>query len=49
MVLTNQLIYLVNVKTKRKIAQIFVAFSEKLNFKNQNVSKIRDNLESGIG
>ena len=25
-------IYLVNVKTMRKIAQIFVAFSEKLNF-----------------
>ena len=54
MVLTNQLIYLIdvktmrkiffqimcgsqkvrtlNIKTKRKIAQIFVAFSEKLNF-----------------
>ena len=28
-------IYLVNVKTIRMIAQIFVAFSEKLNFKNQ--------------
>ena len=27
-------IYLVNVKTMRKIAQIFVAFSEKLNFTN---------------
>ena len=26
-------IYLVNIKTMRKIAQIFVAFSEKLNFK----------------
>ena len=26
-------IYLVNVKTTRKIAEIFVAFSEKLNFK----------------
>ena len=26
-------IYLVNVKTMRKIEQIFVAFSEKLNFK----------------
>ena len=26
-------IYLVNVKTMRKIAHIFVAFSEKLNFK----------------
>ena len=26
-------IYLVNVKTMRKIVQIFVAFSEKLNFK----------------
>ena len=26
-------IYLVNVKTMRKIAQIFVSFSEKLNFK----------------
>ena len=26
-------IYLVSVKTMRKIAQIFVAFSEKLNFK----------------
>ena len=25
--------YLVNVKTMRKIVQIFVAFSEKLNFK----------------
>ena len=25
-------IYLVNIKTMRKIAQIFVAFSEKLNF-----------------
>ena len=30
-------IYLVNVKTIRTIAQIFVAFSEKLNF-NQTVS-----------
>ena len=28
-------IYLVNVKTIRKIAQIFVAFSEKLNFKGK--------------
>ena len=28
-------IYLVNVKTIRKIAQIFVAFSEKLNFRNK--------------
>ena len=28
-------IYLVNVKTMRKIAQIFVAFSEKLNFKKR--------------
>ena len=28
-------IYLVNVKTMRKIAQIFVAFSEKLNFTQQ--------------
>ena len=27
-------IYLVNVKTIRTIAQIFVAFSEKLNFKS---------------
>ena len=27
------MIYLVNVKTMRKIAQVFVAFSEKLNFK----------------
>ena len=27
-------IYLVNVKTMRWMAQIFVAFSEKLNFKN---------------
>ena len=30
-------IYLVNIKTMRTIAQIFVAFSEKLNFKNQGV------------
>ena len=30
-------IYLVNVKTIRTIAQIFVAFSEKLNF-NKNAS-----------
>ena len=29
----SRLIYLVNVKTMRKIVQIFVAFSEKLNFK----------------
>ena len=29
-------IYLVNVKTIRQIAQIFVAFSEKLNFMYQN-------------
>ena len=29
-------IYLVNVKTMRTIAQIFVAFSEKLNFNNSN-------------
>ena len=28
-------IYLVNVKTMRKIAQIFVAFSEKLNFTSE--------------
>ena len=27
-------IYLVNIKTMRTIAQIFVAFSEKLNFNN---------------
>ena len=36
MVLTNQLIYLVNVKTMRKIAKFFVAFLEKLNFNNDN-------------
>ena len=30
-------IYLVNVKTVRQIAQIFVAFSEKLNFKSRNL------------
>ena len=29
-------VYQVNVKTKRKIAQIFVAFSEKLNFQHCN-------------
>ena len=28
-------IYLVNVQTMRKIAQIFVAFSEELNFRGQ--------------
>ena len=31
-------IYLVNVKTMRKIEQIFVAFSEKLNFKRDSTS-----------
>ena len=31
-------VYLINVKTIRKIAQIFVAFSEKLNF-NQFTSR----------
>ena len=30
-------IYLVNVKTMRQIAHIFVAFSEKLNFIRQNL------------
>ena len=30
-------IYLVNIKTMRMIAQIFVAFSEKLNFKGQKI------------
>ena len=39
MVLSNRLIYLVNVKTMRKIEQIFVAFSEKLDF-NGVVKKI---------
>ena len=36
-------IYLVSVKTMRKIAQIFVAFSEKLNFNKYNamVKKLR--------
>ena len=33
-------IYLVNVKTMRKVAQIFVAFSEKLNFNIDFVAKI---------
>ena len=37
MVLTNQLTYLVNVKTIRMVAHIFVAFSEKLNFINSEV------------
>ena len=32
-------IYLVNIKTLRKIAQIFVAFSEKLNFTKKNVAR----------
>ena len=32
MVLTNQLIYLVNVKTIRKILSIFVAFLESMDF-----------------
>ena len=31
-------IYLVSVKTMRKIVQIFVAFSEKLNFTNKNAA-----------
>ena len=31
-------IYLVNVKTIRQIVQIFVAFSEKLNFKKYNAT-----------
>ena len=33
-------IYLVIVKTLRKIAQIFVAFSEKLNFKRMGITEI---------
>ena len=33
-------IYLVNVKTIRRMAQIFVAFSEKMNFTNNNASKL---------
>ena len=33
-------IYLVNVKTMRKIVQIFVAFSEKLNFKVPEVPEV---------
>ena len=34
--------YLINVKTIRKIAQIFVAFSEKLNFTKE--SSLLDNI-----
>ena len=33
-------IYLVNVKTNKKIAQIFVAFSEKLNFNPRSIYPI---------
>ena len=33
-------IYLVNVKTMKTIAQIFLAFSEKLNFKQASKSKL---------
>ena len=33
-------IYLVNVQTMRKIAQIFMAFSEKLNFKNLKLARL---------
>ena len=41
-------IYLVNVKTMRKIAQIFVAFSEKLNFKkNAFKSTSRECVSTG--
>ena len=35
MVLTNQLIYLVNVKTMRKIFSNYVCFSESLNFTDE--------------
>ena len=35
-------IYLVNVKTIRRMAQIFVAFTEKLNFKNRWSKKIHE-------
>ena len=40
MVLTNQLIYLVNVKTMRKIFSNFVCFSESPNFTNGTKIKI---------
>ena len=39
-------ICLVNVKTMRKIAQIFVAFSEKLNFKK--IAKMRSPVSSAV-
>ena len=37
-------IYLVNVKTMRMISQIFVAFSEKLNFKNTPPENLSPNF-----
>ena len=37
MVLTNQLIYLVNVKTMRKIFSNYVCFSKSPNFKNSRL------------
>ena len=41
MVLTNQLIYFVNVKTTRKIFSNYVCLSESLNFKNNNEWKMQ--------
>ena len=37
-------IYLVNIKTMRMIAQIFVAFSEKLNFMYRNQVKTNERI-----
>ena len=45
-------IYLVTVKTMRKIAQIFVVFSEKLNFnktENRRHNFFDDSIWGGIG
>ena len=39
-------IYLVNVKTIRRIAQIFVAFSEKLNFVHTFIQKFASKLQN---
>ena len=39
MVLTNQLIYLVNLKTMRKIFSNYVCFSKSPNFKNASSKK----------
>ena len=45
MVLTNQLIYLVNIKTMRKIFSNYVCFSKCLNFKESRIIRVKFALD----